>query len=55
MNQTIPDILHEALQKIADEHGIAITELSAEWMDSSSCGRPRALIFKTKFYSRSIK
>ena len=55
MNQTITEILREALQEIADDHGISITDLRAEWIDTSVVYGPHATVGEVKFDARGIK
>lgn len=36
LERAIHDALRESIQRIADQHGIRVTSLSAEWVDVSS-------------------
>ena len=41
---SIRNTLADALNKIHDEYGIAITEITAEWLDVSTCDESKKLL-----------
>ena len=44
VERAIHDALRESIQRIADQHGIRVTSLSAEWVDVCSTSEQKFLI-----------
>ncbi len=50
---TIHDILLDALQKIREEHGLAVYRLDAEW--SGTIDQPETVVMQIEFNGRAVK
>lgn len=44
IEQAIHKTVADLLQKIADEYGIRIEQISARWIDASTVGEDRAIV-----------
>lgn len=51
--QSIHDILHEALQKIREEQGVAVYRVSADWLDTFD--RPDCAVTQINIEARAAK
>ena len=41
---SIRNTLAAALSKIYEDHGVCITDVNAEWLDVSTCGKSKKLL-----------